>query len=215
MLIDSFAHQTEGMAMENQAQMRVLRALHWLLRRLLRCEVTGLENLPKNGPYVLAVNHRSLIDAFIMVTVIDRWMVFVAKHTLFKIPVLGRLMRWAGYIPAIPGGDSLQRTATIEHMGYLLDQGSVVCIFPEGYIVTAKKPFTRIRSGVQTVGQRHAVVPVVITGADSIAGGKAVSLLGALWRFRRPVTVTVHPVIPAGTNRTTVETTLKELFIDT
>ena len=78
----------------------------WIIRRLIRLyypkiEISGREHIPRTGPVLLAANHaNSLIDPVIVGLTADRPVRFFAKAPLFDTPVLGRLMRALGMLPA-------------------------------------------------------------------------------------------------------------------
>jgi len=65
----------------------------------IRLEVVGVDRLDRGTPYVFMSNHLSFLDAPLLVTVIDRPVRFVAKRFVFRIPVLGLGMGFAGYVP--------------------------------------------------------------------------------------------------------------------
>ena len=76
----------------------------WMMRvgRLLLgigIDASGLERLDRNIPYVFMCNHLSFLDAPMLVTVVDRPVRFIVKRFVFRIPVLGLGMRFAGYVP--------------------------------------------------------------------------------------------------------------------
>lgn len=63
-------------------------------------EVYGLENLPEDRNVILASTHRSNWDPFIIANIIKpRLLAFMAKESLFDIPVFGKAMIEAGMIP--------------------------------------------------------------------------------------------------------------------
>ena len=69
---------------------------------IAKIEITGAENLPIEGPYVLAPNHYSEFDPVIIA--VATWRMgraprFMAKESLFRVPVLGSLLRATGMIP--------------------------------------------------------------------------------------------------------------------
>ena len=68
-----------------------------------KIEVTGQENLPGDDePVVIVANHESMSDIWAMyyLDIQFRWL---SKDTVFKIPMVGQAMRWAGYIPITRG----------------------------------------------------------------------------------------------------------------
>ena len=82
-----------------------------LVRRLVglfyrRIEVSGLENLPADGPLLLVANHNNgLVDPMVVLRALPRPVVFVAKSTLWKIPVLRSLLDLLGCVPVVRRGE--------------------------------------------------------------------------------------------------------------
>jgi 1-acyl-sn-glycerol-3-phosphate acyltransferase len=135
----------------------ILRVLYTLLFRL---EARGTENIPANGPVVLASNHLSNFDPPTVGVKVKRKVHFMAKEELFKIPVFGPLLRSFGAFPVKRGGvskDAIKSSIT------MLKEGNVMGIFPEGsrnnQSGAAKKgaAMIAIRSGA-------VIVPVAIIG---------------------------------------------------
>lgn len=92
--------------------------------------------LPSKGPFILAPNHYSEIDPIVMgaaVWHLGRLPRFMAKASLFKIPVVGWLLRASGQIPvqregAVRGGES----NPITQANKLIEDQSGVIVYPEG-----------------------------------------------------------------------------------
>ncbi|WP_139994656.1 lysophospholipid acyltransferase family protein [Paenibacillus paridis] len=135
----------------------LLRVLYTLLFRL---EARGTENIPAEGPVVLASNHLSNFDPPTVGVKIKRKVHFMAKEELFKIPVFGPGIRAVGAFPVKRGGVSKD---AIKSSIAMVKEGNVLGIFPEGsrhnQSGAAKKgaAMIAVRSGA-------AVVPVAIIG---------------------------------------------------
>ncbi len=69
----------------------------------LRLRVEGTENIPKDGPLVIASNHLSLLDPPVLGTAATRKVHFMAKQELF-VPILGDIYRLLGAFPVRRGG---------------------------------------------------------------------------------------------------------------
>ena len=128
--------------------------------------VEGLENIPQEGPLIIASNHLSNADppAVGGFAGLVRDSRFMAKKELFEIPVLGWFFRRCGYI-------SVDRKRTIGDFGALegaikaLEKGESVVMFPEGTRSkdgTPQKPKSGIGFLVYKTGA--PVLPVKITG---------------------------------------------------
>lgn len=102
---------------------------------LAKIEISGGENLPVDGPYVLAPNHVSEFDPVIVaVTVwrLGRAPRFMAKESLFRVPVLGAALRGTGMIPVPRASSSAGARETIRQAEVLVDHGRGVIVYPEG-----------------------------------------------------------------------------------
>ena len=105
-----------------------------LVRLLFKLVPIGQEKLPKKGAYVLVSNHVTNVDAlamayFVYVT-LKRAPHFLAKGSLFKVPVVGPVLRAAGQIPVYRGGQRNDEPLRAAHA--YLDAGHCISIFPEG-----------------------------------------------------------------------------------
>ncbi|MEU3526256.1 lysophospholipid acyltransferase family protein [Streptomyces sp. NPDC038707] len=107
-----------------------------LLRLAFRPRVEGLEQVPASGPAIIAGNHLSFADHFLMPAVLKRRVTFLAKAEYFTGPGLkGRLtaffFRSAGQIPVDRSGKEAGRAAIREGLG-VLRRGELLGIYPEG-----------------------------------------------------------------------------------
>jgi 1-acyl-sn-glycerol-3-phosphate acyltransferase len=143
----------------------------WIPRRVVR----GAERVPRQGGAILVFNHISHLDPVIDSVFVHRNRRvprFLAKDSLFRIPVAGRVIAGAGTIPVYRGttnaGDSLRAADEA------LRAGKVVCIYPEGTI-TKDPDFWPMRSfpGVARLALRHdvPVLPIARWGTQEILNG--------------------------------------------
>lgn len=107
-----------------------------LLRLVFRPRIEGLENVPATGPAIVAGNHLSFSDHFLMPAILKRRITFLAKAEYFTGPGLrGRLtaffFRSAGQIPVDRSGQEAGRAAIREGLG-VLRRGELLGIYPEG-----------------------------------------------------------------------------------
>ncbi|KIF03743.1 acyl-phosphate glycerol 3-phosphate acyltransferase [Streptomyces sp. RSD-27] len=107
-----------------------------LLRLLFRPRIEGLENIPAEGAAIVAGNHLSFSDHFLMPAILRRRITFLAKAEYFTGPGLkGRLtaafFRSAGQIPVDRSGKDAGRAALREGLG-VLAKGELLGIYPEG-----------------------------------------------------------------------------------
>ncbi|MER6349847.1 lysophospholipid acyltransferase family protein [Streptomyces sp. NPDC001595] len=107
-----------------------------LLRMVFRPRIEGLEHVPASGAGIVAGNHLSFSDHFLMPAVLKRRITFLAKAEYFTGPgVKGRLtaafFRSAGQIPVDRSGKDAGQAAIREGLG-VLARGELLGIYPEG-----------------------------------------------------------------------------------
>ncbi|GEJ98990.1 lysophospholipid acyltransferase family protein [Streptomyces sp. NPDC004009] len=107
-----------------------------LLRLVFRPRIEGLDHVPASGPAIVAGNHLSFSDHFLMPAILRRRITFLAKAEYFTGPgVKGRLtaffFRSAGQIPVDRSGKEAGQAAIREGLG-VLGRGELLGIYPEG-----------------------------------------------------------------------------------
>jgi glycerol-3-phosphate dehydrogenase (NAD(P)+) len=155
--------------------------LYWVARIVLvpfflvyfRLERIGCEHLPRSGPLLLAANHRSFLDPFVIGTLTRRPVYYMAKRELFGNRLYAPLLNALGAFPVDRGAGDQDAMATARA---ILQRGDCVVIFPEG---------TRVRSGPLGAPRRGIgrlaletgapVVPVAVFGTEDVRRG---------WRVR-------------------------------
>ncbi|MEU8589275.1 lysophospholipid acyltransferase family protein [Streptomyces sp. NPDC048664] len=160
-----------------------------LARLLYRPVIEGRENVPPDGPVILAANHLSFIDSVVIPLVAPRPVAFLAKDEYFRRRGLkGRLLRAAftalGAVPVERGGHRAARQA-LETARQVLAQGKAFGIYPEGSRSRDGR-LHRGRTGVAWLAFASGapVVPVALLGTDRVQP------VGA--RLPRPRRVTVR-----------------------
>ena len=145
----------------------LLRFLGWLLvHSIFRLKTSGIENIPEEGPALLVCNHQSLADALVITASCRRPIRFVMYYKIFKIPVLNLVFRSMKAIP-IAGAkeDPIVMEKAFEEVARTLQEGQVVCIFPEGGI-TRDGEIDRFRPGMTRILERTpvSVIPMALSG---------------------------------------------------
>jgi 1-acyl-sn-glycerol-3-phosphate acyltransferase len=155
-----------------------------------RLEVTHDGGLAPSSRYVFMANHQSLFDIPALLASLPVETRFLAKKSLFALPVFGQALRVSGFVPV----DREDRTKAVESFGAALRQlqsGRSILLFPEetrsvdGRVL----PF-RPGGFLIALKARVAVVPV------GVSGTRDVRRKGSLWS--RPGTVRVHYGRPIG-----------------
>jgi len=155
--------------------------VYWLVRGVLqlffhvyfRLSRIGREHIPAEGPVIVAANHRSFLDPFVIGTMARRPMYYVAKKELFR-------NRWQAWILSALGAFPIDRGSgdkdAMHTARELLERGECVLIFPEGTRVRPG-PLGRAKRGVGRLALETGapVVPVAVFGTERVRRG---------WRIR-------------------------------
>ena len=106
--------------------------LDWVLTLIgYRIHLTGTEKLPR-VPFLLVCNHRSAFDPLCAIAVMVQSPIFVAKPSVFRIPLIGTIMRRLGFMP-IDRENARNAVSTIKQAAALIrEEGLCVGIYPEG-----------------------------------------------------------------------------------
>ncbi len=133
----------------------------------------GREHLPRSGPLLLACNHRSFIDPFMVGMLVKRPIYYMAKRELFEKRWQARLLNALGAFPVDRGAGDHEAMATAKA---ILERGDCVVIFPEG-TRTRPGPLGRPRRGVGRLALETGapVAPIAVIGTEDIRRG---------WRVR-------------------------------
>jgi 1-acyl-sn-glycerol-3-phosphate acyltransferase len=120
---------------EKSARWRITAAFALpLIGLIARITLRGAEHIPSKGGFILAPCHFSAIDPVIMG--VGLWKAgraprFMAKESLFRVPVLGSILRGLGQIPVDRSGQK-RALGPMKAARVLADTGSGVIVYPEG-----------------------------------------------------------------------------------
>lgn len=121
-------------------------------------EIRGLQNLPPEGPVIIAGNHPTVLDGFLLAAALPRRLDFLVSPAALKVPVVGALLKALDVIPADRGNlyEALRRVRA----------GDWVGIFPEGRNSRSAELW-EFHPGVALLAKRTgaAVVPVGTAGS--------------------------------------------------
>ncbi|MFJ9944543.1 lysophospholipid acyltransferase family protein [Streptomyces erythrochromogenes] len=165
-----------------------------LLRLLFRPRIEGLENIPEEGAAIVAGNHLSFSDHFLMPAILARRITFLAKAEYFTGPGLkGRLtaafFRSAGQIPVDRSGKDAGQAALREGLG-VLAKGELLGIYPEGTRSHDGRLYKgKVGVAAMALGAGVPVIPCAMVGTFEIQppGQKIPNIRRVTIRFGEPL----------------------------
>ena len=134
--------------------------VRFFVKLVFRVRIVGEENIPKDGGCIICANHSSNWDPVFLVVLLTRRIYLMAKAELFKVPLLGALLKSIGMIPVKRSGADISAIRTSISN---LNDGKALGIFPSGKRVK-KGEDASAKSGVVFIAVKAAVpaVPVYI-----------------------------------------------------
>ncbi|MEU9027484.1 lysophospholipid acyltransferase family protein [Streptomyces sp. NPDC048383] len=165
-----------------------------LLRLLFRPRIEGLENIPPEGAAIIAGNHLSFSDHFLMPAILKRRITFLAKAEYFTGPgIKGRLtaafFRSAGQIPVDRSGKDAGKAALREGLG-VLAKDELLGIYPEGTRSHDGRLYKgKVGVAAMALGAGVPVVPCAMLGTFEIQppGQKIPKVRRVTIRFGAPL----------------------------
>jgi 1-acyl-sn-glycerol-3-phosphate acyltransferase len=155
--------------------------VYWLSRAALqpffhlyfRMQRVGREHIPATGPVIVAANHRSFLDPFVIGCMTRRPIYYVAKKELFANRVATWLLSSLGAFPIDRGAADV---GAMETACAILERGDCVLIFPEG-TRTRPGPLAAPKRGIGRLALQTGapVVPIAVVGTERVRRG---------WRIR-------------------------------
>ncbi|MBR5242004.1 MAG: (d)CMP kinase [Clostridia bacterium] len=140
--------------------------LHFLVAPMIRffqrVTVTGVENIPTEGGYVLCSNHIAVRDVILLGASSPRQLKFIGKKELFSIPILGSILKWLGAIRLDRGGADV---GALKAAVSQVERGSIVAIFPQGHRRPGVNPAeTETKNGAALIAYRSYadIIPACI-----------------------------------------------------
>ncbi|MES2662136.1 MAG: MFS transporter [Pseudomonadota bacterium] len=145
----------------------VLRFILWcLLHVVYRIKAKGFEKIPEKGPVILISNHVSYVDAVLIGSLCTRPTRFVIYKPIYDLKVLNWVFKLTRSIPInSKANDSATYHQAFETITNALNQGEIICIFPEGSL-TYDGQIRSFRSGLLKILQEHpaTIVPIGLNG---------------------------------------------------
>lgn len=205
-------------------------SVFWLLAAIVvpvvglfaKIEVVDAHKLPREGAYVLAPNHHSEFDPIVVAIAVwraGRAPRFMAKESLFRVPVVGWALRRTGMVPVARSSSAASARHTLEVSEQLVEHGRGVIVYPEGSLTRDPDLWPmRGKTGAVRLAMTGDIplIPVAQWGAQGIMPryGKL-----SLWPLRKRMTVTFGDALdlsghPAGAASPAVLNTATTTLMD-
>lgn len=157
----------------------VLAVVRGFYRLLFKVEIEGLEKIPTDKNFLVVPNHLSNFDPPLIAAFLPIKMAYMAKESLFKIPVVSSVIKAFGAFPVKRTGNDM---SAVKLAIKLLKDGKILAMFPEGMRVKT--------TGVLGKGKQGAAMIAAKSGVGFLPVG-----ITATYRFRSKVTLTVGDYI--------------------
>ncbi len=145
--------------------------LVWVWGRLVllfhKIEVQGRQHIKKDQPQIIFANHQSNFDIFLVSAVLDIPFSWMAKDSLFRIPVFGWILLKLGYICVVRDNGIKASRSLIKAVKKLKEKVTVV-IFPEGTWNDSSEKLLPFKEGLYFLAKKSQVslLPIRITGTN-------------------------------------------------
>ena len=179
-----------------------------------RLHVVGREFVPKKSGALLVPNHVSFIDGLLILASLDRPVRFIVDKYYYEHSIFRHLAKVMGAIPISSSGSPREILQAFHDARGYLNEGELVCIFPEGQI-TRTGGLLPFHVGFERIikGQTIPIIPLhldrVWGSIFSFVGGRFFTKLPE--RIPFPVTVSFGAPLPAGTSADQVRQAVQDL----
>ncbi len=188
-----------------------------LTRIIYRIRTIGNENVPLvDQPALLVCNHVTWSDALILSATQQRRIRFIMERRIYRNRWMNPLFRLMRVIPISANDPPHELEASIRQARQALDEGALVCIFPEQWL-TRNGNMQRFKAGIGHIltGTNHPIIPVYIGGGwGSVLSHYYGHLMTHLPRRRCRITVAFGPPLPPDTPTFKIRQAVSELAND-
>lgn len=146
-----------------------------IINKLYKIEYVGIENVPKEGGFILASNHMHALDpVFIGLGMKERQLHFMGKKELFENPIAKSFLTKLNGFPIVRGGADTQ---ALDYAIRVVKEGHILGIFPEGTRSKDYKP-ARAKSGIGLIAKetKADILPVSIYNRDEMKKGTKITV---------------------------------------
>ena len=182
-----------------------------LAHTFYRVRVVGRENIPREGPALLVPNHVSFADALFVMTATDRPIRFLVYADYFEKPMMGWILRSMRAIPISATGGPRMILQAFREARSALDDGEIVCVFPEGQ-VTRTGLMTPFQRGLKRIvkGRTAPIIPVHLDRINR----SVFAPISHRWipeRLPFPVTVSLGAPLPSSASLFEIRQAIRDL----
>ena len=155
-----------------------------ILRVITKRDWRGVSNIPKSGPVIIISNHISYADALVLAHFLyanGRAPRFLGKDSVFKIPLIGRIIKSSGQIPV--ARESEKASHALDSALGLLKAGHCVGVYPEGTLTRDENLWPMVaKTGIARLAimSKAPVIPVAQWGDQNLIAPYSKKLV--LWR---------------------------------
>ena len=190
------------------------------VKSLYRVRTIGIENLPVDGPALLLANHSSYFDALLLCATTRRRIRFLMDPAMIeRFRWLKPFLRLYRVIPVSSRSSPSQVARALKEARRALDEGYMVCVFPEGG-VTRTGTIRAFHRGYERIvrGSDYPLVPIYLGGSwgtmYAYYGGQFLNDFHRPRLTRYPVTVVFGRPLPTHTDAFRVRRAVMELSCD-
>jgi acyl-[acyl-carrier-protein]-phospholipid O-acyltransferase/long-chain-fatty-acid--[acyl-carrier-protein] ligase len=182
---------------------------------IYRLTIIGRDRIPQEGGALLVPNHVSFIDGLLLLATTDRPIRFLVDQYYYDLRVLNPFAKIMGAIPISSNGSPREILRALRQAGQSLDQGELVCIFPEGQI-TRTGNLLPFRSGFTRIVKGRRDVPIIPINLDRV-WGSVFSFIGGRFVFKwparipYPITLSIGEPLPSTTSADELRQAVQEL----
>lgn len=138
-----------------------------IINKLYKIEYVGVENVPKEGGFILASNHMHALDpVFIGLAIKERQLHFMGKKELFENPIAKFFLTKLNGFPIVRGSGDAE---ALNYAIRVVKEGGILGLFPEGTRSKDYKP-ARAKSGISMIAHKSKadILPVSIYTSDEL-----------------------------------------------
>jgi len=185
-----------------------------LTNTLYRLRIIGQSHVPQSGGALLVPNHVSFIDGMLLIASLDRPVRFVVDSQYAEQSIFKPFMKSLGVIPISSQGGLRVILRALREAGRAVDDGHLVCIFPEGQI-TRTGTLLPFRRGFERI-MKGRTVPIIPVHLDRVWGSIFSFNHGRfLWKMPEqipyPITVSFGAPLPPDTSAQELRDKIREL----